>query len=89
MSELPSLSAADLGHLLTGVIRIGVSEIGTPIFVLECQDEDGVVSRVELDALLAKYLGQEVRFTLVTTEAIARIAQMLAQSESGSDPSLS
>lgn len=78
-------SKLDLGHLLTGVIKENACESGLrPTYILECKDEDGKTTYVDLDTLFAKYLGKEVRFTLVTTEAIATMAALVASGESDS-----
>lgn len=69
----------DLGHLLTGVVQWHPN---SGRFVIVVQDGDVESGLFDVQKALEAYEGKEVRLTLVTTEAIEKMAAIVAAQDS-------
>lgn len=72
--HLPNIG--DIGHLLEGTVEQNPLD-GT--YFLRLQKDDGSVSILKLSSILDPYLGQEVRLTLASIEAIDRLTKILGE----------
>lgn len=70
------MNPMDLGHLLEGTLE---QDPITDRFTLRTTDELGRPVTVDLQDLLGKYLGQEVRFTLVSFESIQKLKDLVEE----------
>lgn len=73
---MPNIDLSSIGHLLEGVIE---QDPMTDAFVLRTVDEKGKDVTIELGALLAKFVGKEVRLTIASIETLERIGRMVEQ----------
>lgn len=69
-----------LGHLIEGVVE---QDPMTDRYVIHTQDPQGRPVTVDIQALLAKFNGQEVRLTLASFENLAKLAQLVEQQGGG------
>ena len=73
----------DFGHLVEGVVE---QDPMSDRYVIRTQLEDGSVRVFDPQEALGRYVGREVRLTLVTFDAINEIAEFLEHSQA-QDPS--
>lgn len=63
----------DLGYLVTGIVE----RAPEGAWVLRVTQDDGTHGYFPLEQVLQKYEGQEVRFTIATTDTIAKITALV------------
>jgi hypothetical protein len=75
---LPDLNLTDLGHILDGVIE---RDPMTEKLQIHTVDHQGKSLVIDLDALLGRYAGQEVKLTLASMDNIRRIQEAIGDGE--------
>lgn len=66
----------DIGHLIEGVVE---QDPMTDRYFIRATDDEGKPIRFDVQEALAKLAGQDVRFTLVSLEQLAKLAAMVEQ----------
>ena len=70
------MSELDLGYLIEGVVE---QDPLSDRYVVKVDNGDGVATQFSIQDALARYVGQEVRLTLASFDAIDKIAAMVEQ----------
>jgi hypothetical protein len=69
-----------LGHLIEGIVE---QDPMTEQYVIRTETTEGRVLVVDIQEILAKYNGKEVRFTLASFENLQKLAEMVEQQGNG------
>ena len=70
--NLPNLS--DIGYLVEGVVE---QDPLSDRYLIKVEGANGTCSQFDVQTTLAKYVGKEVRFTLVTFEVLQQLAELV------------
>jgi hypothetical protein len=70
----------NMGHLIEGTIE---QDPLTDKFFIRTVDQQGKASRFDIEAALAEHKGKEVRFTLISFENLAQLAELVEASGAG------
>lgn len=71
---------ASLGHLIEGIVE---QDPMTDRYVIRTEDVEGRLVVIDIQEILAKYNGKEVRFTLASFENLQKLAEMVEQQGNG------
>jgi len=69
-----------LGHLIEGIVE---QDPMTDRYVIRTENVEGRTVVMDIQEILAKYNGKEVRFTLASFENLQKIAEMVEQQGNG------
>jgi hypothetical protein len=75
---MADINLTDLGHILDGVIE---RDPLTETLQLHTVDAQGKATTIDLEDLLSKYVGQEVKLTLASLDNIRKIQDALGDGE--------
>lgn len=78
--NMPKQEPTALGHLLEGVVE---QDPLTDLYVVRTIDSKGQPTTVDVQALLAQYVGKEVRMTLASFENLERLAKLVEKQGGG------
>ena len=68
----------DIGHLIEGVVE---QDPLTNRYVIKVQESKTACSQFDVQETLAKYVGQEVRLTLVSFAVLEQLSEMVQSGE--------
>jgi len=69
-----------LGHLIEGVVE---QDPMTDQYVIRTEDAQGKPVTIDVQELLSRYVGKEVRFTLASLENLEALARLVEEQGSG------